>query len=236
MKQLTLLIAAGFLTMACFGQQNTYFGIEFGVSNHRFEYFDDGDRLVRIPLPDVRVGVVVGHTFGNFLSLETGIIRKNYTEGYGFNLGTFESSHLSTSIHTWQIPLRVKPKVKILSDHLFISSTIGIHYCFNQDFEFHSGGGGSAGEEVFVRHHYGVEYGLTRAFPLLETGFGIEVHLFKRASINLTAGYFTGFKPVIEMDILYNVNDGPDTMARAHSKGEYVSLYLGVLYSLTGRL
>ncbi|HUR30651.1 MAG TPA: hypothetical protein VMZ69_04415 [Saprospiraceae bacterium] len=236
MKKFWLIPIASLLSSPFFAQHVTYLGIEIGAANDRFEYFDEGDQLVTTPLANIRWGIIAGHTFNNSLSIEAGVIRKNYKEGFGFNFNSFESSHTSTSIRTWQFPLRLKPKLRLFSDDVFFRPAVGFNYCINRDNAFHSGGGGSVGTvEEAVTYHYDVDYGLTRSFMLVETSLGIEVELFERAAISFSASYFTGFKPVIDLDLTYQINDGPDTIVKAHSKGEYVSFYIGMSYPLNFR-
>jgi hypothetical protein len=222
------------LTLAA--QKNIYVGVEIGAANDRLQFFDDADHVVNAPLANVRAGMIIGYTFHNSLAIEAGVIRKNYKEGFGFDFETFESYNNSTSIRTWQFPLRLKPKVRVFEDNVFFTPTIGFNYCINLDHRFHSGGGGSGGSpEETLRYNYAVDYGLTRSFPLVETGLGIEVHVLKKASISFLASYFTGFKPVVDIDLIYTVNDGPDTPVQAHSKGEYASFYIGLRYPIIGR-
>src|SRR3990170_8146253 len=138
-------------------QHNTYFGLEIGVTNDRFEYFDDGDIFVTIPLNNLRSGVLVGHSFNNLLSIETGFVIKNYTEGFGFQMPMHRSSNTSSSIRTWQIPFRIKPRVKLFSDNLFFTPTIGFHYCINRDHLFRAERS-SFGSSNFVTFSYTRDY------------------------------------------------------------------------------
>ena len=234
MKKLTIssLFALSLWTLNA--QQNIYMGFEIGVTNDRFEFFDDGENLINVPLNDLRLGAMVGYSFNEFLSIETGFVLKNYTEGFGFELPAHHSSTRATSIRTWQFPLRIKPRIKLFSDNLFFTPTIGFHYCINRDHLFRNERA-SLGHSSFVNYSYNVDYTHFRTFPLMETGLGMDMILFNKAKINFTASYFTGFKQVIELDMVYDVFDGPDIMARGHSKGEYINVSIGIYYPIIGR-
>lgn len=234
MKQLVISTLCILFIWTVEAQQNTYIGFEIGVTNDRFEFFDDGDILVSVPLNNLRLGVVLGYSFNDFLSIESGFVRKNYSEGFGFEMPMHHSSNSGTSIRTWQFPLRIKPRVRFFSDDLFFTPTIGFHYCINRDHLFRNERA-SLGHSNFVNFNYRVDYTQFRTFPLMETGLGFEMNLFSKARINFTASYFTGFKQIIELDMVYDVFDGPEIMARGHSKGEYFNVSLGVHYPVIGR-
>lgn len=224
------------LTLSLAAQKNMYVGVEIGAANDRLQFFDDANHVVNAPLANLRAGMIIGYTFNNSLAIEAGIIRKNYKEGFGFEFETFESYNYSTSIRTWQFPLRLKPKVRVFADNVFFTPAVGFNYCINLDQRFHSGGGGGGGSpEEIIRYHYNADYSLTRSFPLLETGLGIEVHVLKKASFSFMASYFTGFNPVVDLDLTYTVNDGPDTIVQAHSKGDYACFYIVLSYPIIGR-
>ena len=233
MKKPSFLIFCLSISWVINAQQHTYIGIESGVTNDQFEFFDDGDLMVSIPLNSFRGGVIVGHSFGDLFSLETGFFLKNYTEGFGFEMPMFRGTSTSSSIRTWQIPFRIKPRVKLFSDNLFFTPTIGFHYCINRDHLLRNERN-SLGHSNFINYQYDADYTRSRTFLLLETGLGLEMNLFRSVRLNFTMSYFTGFQKVVEIDMTYTAFDGPDIMARGHSKGEYVSASLGVHIPIIG--
>ncbi|HUR30644.1 MAG TPA: outer membrane beta-barrel protein [Saprospiraceae bacterium] len=234
MKQLIISTLCIFLIYTLDAQKNIYVGVETGVTNDRFEFFDDGDFMVNVALNNLRLGAVLGYSFNDFLSIESGFVMKEYSEGFGFEFPMHHGSTTSTSIRTWQIPLRIKPRVKLFSDNLFFTPVIGFHYCINRDHLFRNEHE-SLNSNSFFNYHYNADYTQFRTFPLMETGLGFEMNILDKLRFNFTISYFTGFKQVIEMDINYTVDDGPDIIARGHSKGEYLNVSLGVHYPIIGR-
>lgn len=60
----------------------------------------------------------------------------------------------------------------------------------------------------------------------------IELRVLKTAFLSFSASYFTGFKKVIQSDIVYTLNDGPETTATTYSKGDYTSFNMGIRFPI----
>jgi hypothetical protein len=225
-----LFLTCIFFTTAA--QKNTHFGVEAAVTHDVYEYIDKGATLKTPALLSGYYGISIRQDLSSTLFLETGLLRKSYAEGIGFNTSTGYSS--SEAIRGWLIPFRMGTRINLNKQKLHLVPVIGYSLGINSDYGYGDGGGG--GYEMTAKDtvHYTVysKLSLQRTFPLLQTGLGAEFVLFRTALVSLSANYYTGFKNLIEQDIAYTHNSISYT-ATGLSKGEMLAFGLAVKYPVS---
>ncbi|MBK9632760.1 MAG: hypothetical protein IPO62_17185 [Saprospiraceae bacterium] len=232
MKNL-MFLAFSILTICTLtAQHNISIGLEGGPSLDRYEMHDEGGRLVAKPLYNGSVGINVGFHFMNYFSLETALIFKDYTKGYGFAIENREVGFSGFAYSTFQIPLRVRGSIPLYKDKIFLSTVVGYHHSF-----IRSSPGGrfsivSLSSEYAFESNEIYSETVVDQFSLLETGLGLEFRLINGMILRASAIYFTGFADVTRNDLQYSYNGSLFKNASVRSKGEYASLNLGLNYTL----
>src|SRR5687767_3315673 len=82
-----------------YGQNKTYFGLEFSVANDIYKITENGDYLISVPLVDAQGGFNLRQELNRNLFLETGLILKYYWQGFGFKTIPYYGS--SSSDPSW---------------------------------------------------------------------------------------------------------------------------------------
>jgi len=234
-KLMNLLVVLVLTTATAYGQKSTFFGIGGALNYDVYEFTDPGNTLKETPLPAGSWGFTVCQEISDFLMLETGFVQKEYWEGYGYNVESFDIGSSASSYATFQIPLRLKTKINLLKDKIALNPVVGINYAVNSEYGYGLGyGGGSLQtEEIKITTTYTEDVNLKKSFLLLETGLQFEFVILKDFLVGLNAGYLNGFDKVSQIEYDYGVNDGELQKAYAHSNGSYWNLGLAVSYRVS---
>lgn len=228
---LTISIILFLLTKNVFGQNKTYVGAEIGIINDIYEIADNGNALKKVPLVNGIWGFNLRQDVNSYLFLETGLVRKYYSEGVGFK--NFSSSTSTNAINAWMIPLKLGTKINLYKEKFYLTPVIGYSYCINSSYGAYGYGGGYIQKSSdSVSFTYTNTKDLARHFSLLQTGIGFEFKLFKSALLSISTNYFTGFKKVVELDVNYSFNNSPYVNGKIFSKGEFWSLGIGLRYPI----
>lgn len=239
MRKKTLTAAAVFLTatVALSQKAKTYFGGQVGIVSDRYELVDNGGGLQNVRFLNGIWGINLRQDFNRFF-LETGIIRKEYSQGVVFKIeGRGHGS--SSGTQAWLIPLRLGTTINLHKQKIYLVPVIGYSHSIHSGYGSGSrrGSGGvilrGPGGEDSARYNLASRYDFAKTFPLLQTGMGLEFILFKRALLSLSANQYTGFKKISRQDITYSVNNAPEQTATAFSKGEFFSVELGLKYPVS---
>lgn len=110
MKKFLTTSAIILLSLTLFGQRNTYLGFETALTNDVYEFTDYGNTIRPILLGTGLWGINIRQEINNHFSIESGLIRKYYDEGFGFQTSSpsLVTGFASNAIDVWQIPLRLK--------------------------------------------------------------------------------------------------------------------------------
>lgn len=76
-------------------------------------------------------------------------------------------------------------------------------------------------------------YDLRRSYGMLVTGLAMEYQFKNSLSLYLAANYMMGFNRVIEMDVYYRIDNGPEQTGTVFSNGDYYSVFLGLRYPIS---
>lgn len=234
-----LFVKALFILLPFFaiGQNKTYLGLEIGPKFEVYQYTDNGDGLSTKPFFHSPIyGLTIGQELSKTFIVETGFFINDY--GESFRVEGDIGYRISNAILAYQIPLRLKARLNLIKDRLSLVSTIGYTLAINSDFG--SSGGGSSFSSTsgaFSNDSTRIEdvsnYSLQRHYGLLETGLGLEYQLPNSLTLSLSANYMTGFKKVVDMDVDYWINDGPQQSANVFSNGDYFSIVFGIKYPIS---
>ncbi|MEI6577586.1 MAG: outer membrane beta-barrel protein [Bacteroidota bacterium] len=237
-KLILLCIAISCISLNVFGQKKTYFGVEGALNWDVWDATSEGSAFQTTPAISGNWGFTVGQELNNYLRIETGIIRKYYQESYTFNANPIEVTSLSTSLNSWNIPLRLKMNTNIYKQKIYLTTTIGYQYCINSDYGFydptpgeegHFGGGSfdsiswNEVENTNLRH----------TFSLIEAGIGLEFIVLKKAHVDLSFSYLAGLNKIAESTINYQVNNEPYKNAKMINNGNFYSFGIGISYPIS---
>ena len=215
-----------------FAQKHTYIGAEAAVNHDVYNFIDNGTLLKDGAIISGYFGLNIRQDLTAKTFVETGLLRKYYYEGIGFT--PFPSYSSGNAINAWLIPLRLGTRLNISNHKVYLVPVIGFTLGINSDYGY--GDGGIGGYEMnnkdTIYHATYSKLSLTRTFPLLQTGMGVEFTFLRTAIISFAANYFTGFKNVIEQDIQYTHNSVSNS-GKGLSKGEMVSFGLAIKYPVS---
>ncbi|MEP6793496.1 MAG: hypothetical protein ABJB16_04165 [Saprospiraceae bacterium] len=232
MKYIFILVSLS-LSSHLYGQQSTYIGFDVNVSHDIYAFMDEEKLLIPSPIISGSGGMIFRQELHKNISIETGLIYKLYSKGFGIS-GLPNSRFSFNAINTWQIPVRFKTKVNITKDIFSISPSIGYIFCINNSYYSGAGSGSrrSLGHLTIYSRNETSDYSLTRIFPLLETSIGFEFRVFKHSILTISPTYFIGFTKIIQLDIEYQKLGSSTNLATAFTKGQNLSLGLGLRFPI----
>lgn len=218
-----------------YSQNRTFIGSEFAMTGDIYEIIDPCILITTTPLITGYWGVTLGHEFNNNFTVETGLIRKYYDEGFGYNIESLIIGTSSNAYNTWQIPFRLKSKINLLKNKLFLTTTVGYHFSINTEYGY---GGGSGGGELIdgndtINVFYTVNDSISKTFSLVEAGIGLEFAAFDGLIVSLSSSYFTGFKNVYQLDMKTENQNCITHNAYGISKGSYWNIAFGIKYAIS---
>ena len=143
-KSITVIIILLVLIHSGFSQNKTYFGGEFAMTGDIYDIIDPCNLITTTPLITGSWGFTIGQEINRNFLIETGLIRKYYDEGFGYNVESLILGTYSNAFNTWQIPLRLKSRINLIKERLFLTATIGYHFSINTEYGY----GGGRVEEV----------------------------------------------------------------------------------------
>jgi hypothetical protein len=218
-----------------FSQKSTYLGFEGAVVNDIYNIEDPCNIIESNPIYQVSWGVNVEQELSNNFSIQTGIIRKYYDEGFGYTKGTIVLGYQANAFNTWQIPIRIISKQNLVKDKLFITQALGFHYSINSNYDYgkSSGGGSYLDGGDTISASYTVNGFKEKTFPLIEAGLGLELKIYDSFLISLSSSYLTGLKKVHQLDISTEGYGCSTNNAISFSKGSYWNIALGFKYAIS---
>lgn len=232
---LIIIIILVFSSISGISQRSTYFGGEFAVNEDIYDIIDPNNLITTTPLVTGLWGFTIGQEINKNFLVETGLIRKYYSEGYGYNVGSINMAVESDAYNTWQIPLRLKSRINLVKEKLFLTATIGYHISINSEYGYGGGSGGSTyvnGNDT-IKIQYTENDSLAKTFSLIEAGLGIEFEIFNGFILSLSSSYYAGLKKVYQLDMTTESNYHPSNNAYWISKGGYWNVALGIKYAIS---
>ena len=182
-------------------------------------------------------GLTIGQEINNTFTLETGFFINDYGESYRIEGDVFGYS-ASNALVAYQIPLRLKAYMNLLKNKLSLSQLLVTHLRLMVimaqaalDQAFSSGVSSSDNDSTRTEHIS--TYGLKKYYGLIEAGLALEYKLKNSLRIYLTANYLTGLSRVVETDVKYWINNGPEQTGTVFSNGDYYSIILGIKYPIS---
>ena len=226
------------LPFVSFGQNLTYLAIEIGPKFEVNQSTDNGNGLYTKPFFfSPTYGLTIGQEINNTFTLETGFFVNNYGESYRIEGEDFGYS-ASNALVAYQIPLRLKARTNLLKDKLSLVTTVGYTFAINGDYGS-SGSGSSFSSSISssnndsTRTEYISTYSLKKSYGLIEAGLALDYKFKNSLRLYLAANYLTGLSRVIETDVKYWINDGPEQTGTVFSNGDYYSIILGIKYPIS---
>ncbi len=231
-KRFLLIFPIAFSFMIVSAQRATYLGAEGAINLDVYDYVDNGSLIKHTYPSSGYFGLNIRQDINPGLFVEAGLLRKHYYEGIGFT--TTNGYGSGNAIDAWLIPLRLGTRINISRKKIFLVPVVGFALGINTDYGY--GDGGIGGSETTktdtIIYNVNSKLNLTRTFPLLQTGIGIEFMFLRTALISVAANYYTGFKNVMTQNIEYTHNSASYT-ATAVSKGEIVSFGIACKYPVS---
>jgi len=223
------------ISQLSYSQKSTFIGFEGAVTSDIYEIIDPCNIIQNTPLITGSWGFTIGQEINKNFLLESGIIRKYYADGYSFTKYPNNASS-SNAYNSWQIPFRLKAKMNLAKNKLFLTTSVGYHFCINSEYGWGGGEGGYDyidGNDTILGSYYTINDSLSKTFSLIEAGIGLEFIAFNGFHIYLSSSYFVGLNKVYQLDL--NVKDEicRTENAVALSKGSYWNIAFGIKYAIS---
>jgi len=213
--------------------QDFKIGLEGGITNDLYTYSDPADHIADYPNIDFAWGIKIEQEIMDHLGIETGIMTKEYLEGFRFNNiePDYAITGSSNAMRTFQIPVVLCYKTKIWKDKLRFMGRTGLRYNINDSYNSMGSSEGIVYDrDVTISMSSKTNPGFEKNFWLLETGAGLSYTIFDRFDLLLYTSYFTGFQRIIQQDIEYRIN-GDEYEGQGFSKGDYWMIGISLKYN-----
>lgn len=212
-------------------QNRTYFGVEAGIGNDIFKITDSDDYLKTIPLPSGQWGLNLRHEIGRRFFVESGVIIRYYSEGFGFKTIPTEGS--SSDDASFLIPIRFGFNVNLFKDKIRFVPVIGYTFGIDTPYGYGVGYGTSESSTTVINYSYTENPNSSRYFSLLQGGVSLEFLLFKTVLFSVSTSYYFGFNTITRLDINYTINNSSVMTGTATNKGEFFYVGAGLKYPIS---
>ena len=212
-------------------KNKTYLGFEFSVANDLFKISDNGNYLIAVPLWNTPIGLNIRQEINQKMFIETGLIWKQYWDGYGFN--TFPYYNSSTSDVSIILPVRYGININLHKEKVYLVPVIGYSFGINPPFGFGYGYGTETSNTTVIHYNETENPDVSRYFSLLQTGLGLDFRVFRTMLLSLSANYYSGFNEITKIDIEYTVNNVGPYIGTAISKGEFWCISTSLKYPIS---
>ncbi|GAB3341606.1 hypothetical protein GCM10027429_30120 [Marivirga atlantica] len=176
---------------------------------------------------NISTSLYFGHQFKPYLSVESGIIHKPYTNGFRVIIDerTIQATNEEV-INRYQIPIRLNIHTNLNNEKLFFDASLAYHLGFNPNDNIRSERI-SAGEKTFV-----INRDSNTNYHLVEIRTGISYQIADDWSLYCAISLMQGFSQVERTSISeYEGNEKVDSNVFI-DKGNYINMALGFCYRL----
>jgi hypothetical protein len=229
-----LLTVTAFLFASLSNAQNTYLGAEAAATTDFYQLNDKiGRQIKNAPPLSGLWGFTIRQDIHKKYFIETGVLLKSYFGSIGFkSIGGTSSSE---EIRVILIPVRLGTRLNLKKEKLFLVPVVGYVYGNNVDYGYGDGGsGGSVGKPGGPNYSYAAPaYYRLKNFSLLQAGIGLERKVGKAFLVSFSSYYYHGFKILIDQPIVYTFNGSTEIPARKESKGNMLSIGVGIKYTVS---
>jgi hypothetical protein len=220
-------------------QNRTFLSFDGGFKGDLYKLSDANGLLrPRQPLTGY-LGFGISQELTSHWMLESGARLMNYQFGVSFK--DVPTMSYGNALHTWHIPLLVKYR---LHDHKnrfsvtpyagFVLGINGDHTNrFPPDFGMSNGSGSfTSGGNTYSWDETGYT-NLKKTFGLFETGLTLDYRTKRGFQFFLGGSWQGGFSKIMQFDVNYKINDGPEHQATYTSKGNNFRIMFGVSYAVS---
>ncbi len=227
-----------FIVMSCFTlsglcQNKTFIGLSSYFNGYLTKIADETNRFSTTSLKNISIGINFNYEIKNNIIVETGLILKNYKNGFQYNAPQKEGSFITSSsaIKAFQIPFRIKLKTTIGRNVSLITS-LGYHFCYTNTTGSSEGYFISISETDTTTINYSSNYNNLKKFSLLESTIGLEFNLIKGCRLLFSGSYYSGFDKVLNLNVSYKKNNQTTQSTKVQSNGEYWSVGASFYYPI----
>lgn len=211
-------------------QTNTSIGLEAAATNDHFTYFGDNQIVSSPTSPSGYLGFTISEGITDNLSLETGVIFKNYKTGYRLDIETVSGKYLESSngLQSLQFPIRLLLEHTLPGSNISIYTVLGYHFCLS--LEESSGGSNTmriSSSNDTVRTSSLRSSGFEKSYSLIQAGLGFNYEFRNEAQVYISCSYYKGFKEVMNEEIQYQINNQPANYITGISQGNYWGISIG---------
>ncbi len=220
-------------------QKRITLGVDAGYKGDLYRLNDPDGFLKNTPAHGGYVSFNLSKEFSKHWLLETGARLMNYQSGIRFK-GT-PATTVTGSMNTWQIPLSLKYRLYTRNNRFSVTPFAGLAISFNNDYvasfppdHSYSSSGGSYyyGENKYAFDQTD-HFNYKNVFPLFETGVTFDYHTRWGLQLSLGTSWQGGFTKVIQNDVTYSINDGPEHHATYTSHGNNFRVMFGMSYAVS---
>ena len=229
MKKYSLLVFLIVLNISkLYSQKETYIGIGgLFASCDLYTFSDDGSLIKDVDYGYYRIDgpeLFIGRQISKQMFIELAYKKKIYYIGFENNSEFGRLASYSNALNTYQIPVRLKYRQKIMRD-ITLNPYIGFIFGINESYSVKREATGGD-KNLTVNSKYLTNY--RKTFVLAHMGFDLEFSLNNKHSILLNFGYAKGFNDLVIQRIDYSIEGEPWVLAKIVGMGDYMSC--GVSY------
>ncbi len=177
MKSILAFLIFFSLSWAGLAQEIVYIGVHSGLDFDQWIVNKRDPIIAQTPVISGSFGFRIGFNLNDYFSIESGVTRKYYNEGYGIFLmpQSPNFSKVSSNTTTFQIPVAVRVKITSENKKWFFVSEVGVHFCSNTEYGLGAKGKGNIQRYSDTLRLWEVSNkSFTRNFTLLNAGIGLE--------------------------------------------------------------
>ena len=241
-KFLSVFVLLAFITLSLPAQTTPRLrlGIDFGYKGDLYKLNDPAGGLKNDVIPGGYFGISLSRDLNDHFLLETGARHVQYWEGIHFK-GLPAYGSATNAINSWQIPFLVKYRLHTRNDRFSLTPSAGYVMGINtdkaKDFPpdwLQREGSGSIGDGENTYHYaYQGYYNYHRIISLFEAGLSFDYRTRWGLQLSLGGAWQGGFYKIMQQDVTYSVNDGPEHEATYTSNGNNFRITLGASYALS---
>ena len=192
---------------------------------------------MKLILPELsgQIGLHFRIDFKKHLSFETGLLVHNYFADYDLKVSdSINITEYNTGYFVFQVPLRLRWKINLARNKIFLPPILGAHLCANPSLNQN----GLLWNEIRRNNTdsayvYQSSFSPHKTYILLETGLGIEFKIGRLGMLFFNTSYNAGFTKTYVLSSYSTHYNDPPVIASLYSKGSCWSFGLGYNFCIS---
>jgi hypothetical protein len=220
-----------------------WIGLEMGLVNSLVSFSSEKGTIEGLNRLNRIYGITMGYSINNKLVFETGLLRQSFSNAFILlnedSEWFFKSSFYTGNSGFYKIPLRIRAKVPIVQNKVFLVTHLEVSSIYHSEYGFYDGGVTQLRSTILatgvVTENYLISYKSERVSKtnlLVEGRIGIEFLIAKKYLLTVSGGHSKGWKNYNHIHVEYFDHNGFTDKGIISQKGDSYNIIINISYPI----